>query len=133
MRLNYSSENGQFIFDSSNETVNSTFSDDYKKAANDNITSNVSVQDFEYPKNITNIGLRREDMFYVLIVKGQKEADALRLQKLNGDFENLADYKYPDILENYIHSFYKFSGQLGTLNFAHTRSRVNGDKDNLFG
>lgn len=30
-----------------------------------------------------------------------------------------------------MHSFYKFSGELGTVNFAHSTSKVSGDGDNL--
>lgn len=56
----------------------------------------------------------------------------MRSQKLQGEFKRLNEYKYPQILEEELHSFYKFSGEMGTVNFAHSRSVVSGKDDNLF-
>jgi hypothetical protein len=65
-------------------------------------------------------------------MKFQGEANALRKQKKAGAFNRLHEYQYPQILEEFTHSFYKFSGELGTLNLAHSNSIVNGADDNLF-
>lgn len=107
--LNYTSSSAKFIFDNSTSSPNQT------SAA-----------------NFTNIGIRREDIFYLLILKSQKQAETLRKQKLQGEFQRLSQYKYPEVIQENLHSFYKFSGELGTVNFAHSTSVVTGGDDNLF-
>ena len=51
---------------------------------------------------------------------------------MDGMFEHLSDYKEAAALEENIKAFYKFSGELGTVNYAHSKSIISGDDDNLF-
>jgi hypothetical protein len=49
----------------------------------------------EVKELITNIGIRREDLIDLLIVKSQGYAEDLRHQKASGEFKFLIDY--PDV------------------------------------
>ena len=56
----------------------------------------------------------------------------MRKQKDSGEFSRLNQYKYPEKVQENLHSFYKFSGELGTVNYAHSTSVVTGGDDDLF-
>jgi len=64
--------------------------------------------------------VRREDIWYFLVVKGDDQANALRRQKTNGAFAHLNEYKFPEMLKEVTFSLYKASGELGVVNLAHS-------------
>jgi hypothetical protein len=52
----------------------------------------------------------------------QEDAEKLRQQKKQRKFDILADYKDQDFIDKNSYSLYKFSSELGTVNFAHSLS-----------
>ena len=73
--LNYTEDSGQFIFD------NSTQAEKYSQVRDifgiETLSSNASLNN-NYTQNVTNIGIRSEDIFLFLIVKTQEYANILR-------------------------------------------------------
>lgn len=134
--LNYTEHTKQFIFDSHkivdvNETktsaANGTNSTSEhmkptKPAANvikksskiaQNDTSSIPSSNYT-----TNLGLKKDDIFYVLIMDLQTTADTLRQQRKLGRFSRIHDYENQKMLNDGAIALYKISGELGTINFA---------------
>ena len=74
-----------------------------------------------------NYGIRREDLFTLLIVHQQVLADELRRQKANGEFRYLAEYnnEKADYLSKNTFGLYQFSNYLGTVNYALSHANKN--------
>jgi len=69
----------------------------------------------------TNLGLKKDDIFYVLIMDLQATADTLRQQRKQGRFSRLHDYEDQQMLHDGAIALYKVSGELGTINFANNQ------------
>lgn len=70
----------------------------------------------------TNIGIRKEDMIIILILRDQELTDQIRAQIKAGEFSMTSEnpsLRDPN-LQRSIKSFYKISGELGTINYGHS-------------
>jgi len=138
--FNYTEQTKQFIFDSHKIVdVNDT-----KPSAAANSTNSTSshMKPPKPPSNVikkpskigkndtssipssnytTNLGLKKDDIFYVLIMDLQTTADTLRQQRKQGRFSRIHDYENQKMLNDGAIALYKISGELGTINFANNQ------------
>lgn len=75
----------------------------------------------EIPEDtITNIGIRREDVFNILIVYSQEYAENLRHLKSSGEMRYLSDYpiEKQEMLKKNTFALYKFSNKPASVFFS---------------
>ena len=100
MKLNYSKSNGKFIFDTGHVVKNDTNQTKLEEVTNVNNSSPMNETTASNKSEPTpyNVGIRREDVFYIVVMKEDGQANALRRQKDQGSFNHLSEYKHPSAL-----------------------------------